>query len=169
MSEHARKKFLARSRLIQVIREVLLQNDFIEVETPVLQSKPSGALARPFRTYHEALNLDVYLRIAPETYLKRLIVGGFNRVFEFARCFRNEGISADHLQDFTMLEYYAAYWNYDDNMRFTEKMIQDVMDRVTGSRIVTVDGREIDFSGLLAACDLPRIDSARYRHRSGPV
>lgn len=147
MSEHARSKFLARSRLIQVIREILLDNGFIEVETPVLQSKPSGALARPFRTYHEALNLDVYLRIAPETYLKRLLVGGFNRVFEFARCFRNEGMSADHLQDFTMLEYYAAYWNYEDNMRFTETLIHDVMQSVIGSQVVTADGKEIDFSG----------------------
>lgn len=147
MSEHARKKFVARSRLIQVIREILLQNGFIEVETPVLQSKASGALARPFRTWHEALNLDVFLRIAPETYLKRLIVGGFTRVFEFARCFRNEGISADHLQDFTMLEYYAAYWNFEDNMRFTENLIHDVMDRVIGSQVVTADGCAIDFSG----------------------
>lgn len=147
MSEHARAKFLAKSRLIQVIRDVLLKHDFIEVETPVLQYKPSGAMARPFRTYHEALNMDVYLRIAPETYLKRLLVGGYNRVFEFARCFRNEGISADHLQDFTMLEYYVAYWNYEDNMRFTEKLIQEAMETVTGSTKVVVGGQEINFGG----------------------
>jgi len=147
MSDHARKKFLAKSKLIQTIREILLENKFMEVETPVLQAKPSGALARPFKTHHEALNLDVYLRIAPETYLKRLIIGGFTRVFEFARCFRNEGISADHLQDFTMLEYYVAYWNYEDNMRFTEKLFHDVMDKVTGSTVVMVDGVEIDFGG----------------------
>ncbi|MCD4655725.1 lysine--tRNA ligase [bacterium] len=147
MSEHARKKFLAKSKLIQTIREILLKNEFVEVETPVLQTKPSGALARPFKTYHEALNLDVYLRIAPETYLKRLIVGGFTRVFEFARCFRNEGISADHLQDFTMLEYYVAYWNYEDNMRFTEDLFQKIMEKIIGSTVVTVDGQEIDFGG----------------------
>jgi lysyl-tRNA synthetase, class II len=147
MSDHARKKFLARSALIQTIRETLLQNDFVEVETPVLQCKPSGALARPFRTYHEALNMDVYLRIAPETWLKRLVVGGYPRVFEFARCFRNEGISADHLQDFTMLEYYVAYWNYDDNMRFTESLFQNVMMRVIGTTTVMFENREIDFSG----------------------
>lgn len=147
MSDHARRKFLAKSRLIQKIREILLNHGFVEVETPVLQAKPSGALARPFKTYHEALNLDVYLRIAPETYLKRLIVGGFTRVFEFARCFRNEGISADHLQDFTMLEYYAAYWNYEDNMRFTETLIQAVMGDVIGSTSVEFEGKTIDFSG----------------------
>ncbi|MBN1295771.1 lysine--tRNA ligase [bacterium] len=147
MSDHSRSKFLAKSRLIQTIRTVLLSHDFIEVETPVLQAKPSGALARPFRTYHEALNQDVYLRIAPETYLKRLLVGGFTRVFEFARCFRNEGISADHLQDFTMLEYYAAYWNYEDNMRFTEELIQSVMQDVIGTMSVVVAGETIDFSG----------------------
>lgn len=147
MSDHARTKFMAKSRLIQVIREILLRNAFVEVETPVLQCKPSGAMARPFRTYHEALNMDVYLRIAPETYLKRLLVGGYNRVFEFARCFRNEGISADHLQDFTMLEYYAAYWNYEDNMRFTEQLVQETMQVVTGSTKVIVEGREIDFGG----------------------
>lgn len=147
MSDHARKKFLARSALIQTIRDILLQNSFVEVETPVLQCKPSGALARPFKTYHEALNMDVYLRIAPETWLKRLIVGGYTRVFEFARCFRNEGISADHLQDFTMLEYYVAYWNYDDNMRFTEILFQNVMMKVIGTTTVMFENREIDFSG----------------------
>lgn len=147
MSEHARTKFIAKSRLIQSIRETLIENEFIEVETPVLQAKPSGALAKPFKTHHEALGLDVFMRIAPETYLKRLIVGGFNRVFEFARCFRNEGISADHLQDFTMLEYYVAYWNYEDNMRFTETLFEKIMMDVIGSTVVTVDGQEIDFAG----------------------
>ncbi len=147
MSGHARKKFLIKSRLIQIIREILLEHGFVEVETPVLQSKPSGALARPFKTYHEALNMDVYLRIAPETYLKRLIVGGFTRVFEFARCFRNEGISPEHLQDFTMLEYYAAYWNYEDNIVFTEKLFQELLDRIQGSRKIAVGGNELDFSG----------------------
>lgn len=147
MSDHARKKFIARSRLIQSIRQFLLENAFIEVETPVLQSKPSGALARPFVTYHEALNQDVYLRIAPETYLKRLIVGGYTRVFEFARCFRNEGISQDHLQDFTMLEYYAAYWNFEDNMLFTEQLVHRMLDEINGSQRIQVGEEWIDFSG----------------------
>jgi lysyl-tRNA synthetase, class II len=147
MSEHARKKFLAKSKLIQTIREMLLKNGFIEVETPVLQARPSGAAARPFMTHHNTLDMDVALRIAPETYLKRLIVGGFTRVFEFARCFRNEGISPDHLQDFTMLEYYVAYWSYRENMAFTENLIHHVLDQITGSQKVMVGGREIDFSG----------------------
>jgi lysyl-tRNA synthetase class 2 len=147
MSEHARKKFLAKSKLIQVIRSILLEHGFVEVETPVLQPKPSGALARPFVTHHKALDLDVYLRIAPETYLKRLLVGGFNRIFEFARCFRNEGVSPDHLQDFTMLEYYVAYWNYEDNMSFTEMLIQRVLDDVMDSQKITFGDDVIDFSG----------------------
>lgn len=147
MSDQSRMKFTAKSRLIQTIREILLRNKFIEVETPVLQAKPSGALAKPFKTFHEALNLDVFLRIAPETYLKRLIVGGFTRVFEFARCFRNEGISQDHLQDFTMLEYYVAYWNYEDNMTFTENLIHETLDKVAGSQQVSIAGETFDFSG----------------------
>ncbi len=147
MSEHARKKFLAKSKMIQVIRNLLLENDFIEVETPVLQTKASGALAKPFLTHHQALDQDVFMRIAPETYLKRLVVGGYNRVFEFARCFRNEGISPEHLQDFTMLEYYVAYWNYEDNMVFTETLIHTVLDEIYGSQQVTVGDDTIDFSG----------------------
>ncbi|RME03836.1 MAG: lysine--tRNA ligase [Planctomycetota bacterium] len=123
MSAATRERFLFRSRLVQVIRRFLEDHHFLEVETPVLINKPSGALATPFRTHHNALDIDVYLRIAPETYLKRLIVGGFDRIFEFARCFRNEGMDPTHLQDFTMLEYYCAYWNYEDNMKFTEKLM----------------------------------------------
>ncbi len=147
MSEESRKKFLARTRFIQTIRDLLLGNGFVEVETPILQSKPSGALARPFKTHHQALDIDVYLRIAPETYLKRLIVGGFNRVFEFARCFRNEGISADHLQDFTMLEYYAAYWNFEDNMAFTEELFHHVLQAIAGTTTIRVGQDDLDFSG----------------------
>lgn len=147
MSEHSRTKFITKSRLIQSLREILIGNGFIEVETPVLQPKPSGALARPFVTHHETLGMDVYLRIAPETYLKRLLVGGFTRVFEFARCFRNEGISPEHLQDFTMLEYYAAYWNYQDNMAFTEEIFHRILDAAAGEQVIKVDGERLDFSG----------------------
>ncbi len=147
MSEQAREKFLARSRLIQTIRDILLDNGFIEVETPVLQAKPSGASARPFITHHNALDMDVALRIAPETYLKRLLVGGFTRVFEFARCFRNEGISPDHLQDFTMLEYYVAYWSYAENMQFTEELFHRVLDAILGTQQVQIGEETIDFSG----------------------
>jgi lysyl-tRNA synthetase, class II len=147
MSAHSRDKFLTKSKMIQSIRDVLTGNGFIEVETPVLQPKPSGAMARPFVTHHETLDMDIYMRIAPETYLKRLIVGGFTRVFEFARCFRNEGISPEHLQDFTMLEYYAAYWNFEDNMAFTEALFHHVLDDIAGEQKITVDKETLDFSG----------------------
>lgn len=103
-------------------------------------------LTKPFMSHHEALDIDVYMRIAPETYLKRLIVGGFTKVFEFARCFRNEDISPTHLQDFTMIECYCAYWNYRDNMKFTKNMILEVINKVFGTTKITIEGMEIDFS-----------------------
>lgn len=146
MSSETRERFLFRSKLIKTIRKFLEDNSFLEVETPILQSKPSGALAKPFITHHNTLDLDVYLRIAPETYLKRLIVGGFTNIFEFARCFRNEGISANHLQDFTMLEGYSAYWNYQDNMKFLKKMIQNLIEKMFGKLIITIEDKEVDFS-----------------------
>ncbi len=146
-NEKSREVFKLRTRLIRTIRDFLDAHDFFEVETPVLQNKPSGALARPFTARHNALGIDVYLRIAPETYLKRCVVGGFERVYEFARCFRNEGIDASHLQDFTMLEYYAAFWNYEDNMRFTQRLFQHFLGVVLGSEKVTFRGNDIDFSG----------------------
>jgi lysyl-tRNA synthetase class 2 len=139
-------RFRLRSAFVRETRRHLEENGFEEVETPVLMSKPSGALARPFRTHHEALDLDVYLRIAPETYLKRLVVGGYERVYEFARCFRNEGMDPSHLQDFTMLEWYAAYWNYEDNMRYTESLLREVLGRLFGAGPLTVRGRKVDLS-----------------------
>jgi lysyl-tRNA synthetase class 2 len=146
MSRETKERFLLKSAIVREIRRYLEDNSFIEVETPVLQPKPSGALAKPFKSHHEALDIDVYLRIAPETYLKRLIVGGFTKVFEFARCFRNEGISPTHLQDFTMIECYAAYWNYKDNMTFVRNMILDVINKVFGTTKLTIEGNEIDFA-----------------------
>lgn len=146
VNEESRKRFKVRRDMIREIRNCLEENGFIEVETPILQARPSGALARPFITHHNSLDLDVYLRIAPETYLKRLIVGGYDRVFEFARCFRNEGISTAHLQEFLMLEFYAAYWNYEDNMNFTERMLTDALEKVLGTRTVEYMGQTIDFS-----------------------
>ncbi len=146
VNEESRKRFKVRRDMIREIRNYLEENGFIEVETPILQAKPSGALARPFITHHNSLDLDVYLRIAPETYLKRLIVGGYDRVFEFARCFRNEGISTAHLQEFLMLEFYAAYWNYEDNMNFTERMLTDALEKVLGTRKIEYMGQTIDFS-----------------------
>ncbi|MEZ6195046.1 MAG: lysine--tRNA ligase [Planctomycetota bacterium] len=176
MNRESMDRFLLRSRLIKEIRSYLEDHAFVEVETPILATKASGAAARPFVSHHNALDIDVFLRIAPETYLKRLIVGGFDRVFEFARCFRNEGMDPSHLQDFTMLEYYAAWWNYEDNMDFTEKLVQEVLRRLFGRLDIEIAGRTIDFSGrwprvafrdlLLADCGIdidehPDADSLR--------
>lgn len=147
MSYEIRNRFLLKAMIIKEIRGYLEDNEFIEVETPALQTKPSGGLAKPFKSHHEALDIDIYMRIAPETYLKRLIIGGFTKVFECARCFRNEGISPTHLQDFTMIECYSAYWNYRDNMTFTKNMILRVLDKVFGTTKVIIEGTEVDFSG----------------------
>jgi lysyl-tRNA synthetase class 2 len=140
-------RFRLRSAFVRETRRHLEENGFEEVETPVLVNKPSGALARPFATHHEALDMDVFLRIAPETYLKRLVVGGYERVYEFARCFRNEGMDPSHLQDFTMLEWYAAFWNFEDNMRYTESLLREVLGRLFGGGPLTVRGRKVDLSG----------------------
>jgi lysyl-tRNA synthetase class 2 len=140
-------RFRLRSAFVRETRRHLEANGFEEVETPVLVTKPSGALARPFRTHHNALDLEVFLRIAPETYLKRLVVGGYERVYEFARCFRNEGMDPSHLQDFTMLEWYAAWWNFEDNMRYTEGLLREVLGRLLGAGPLEVRGRRIDLSG----------------------
>nr|HPO50943.1 OB-fold nucleic acid binding domain-containing protein [Spirochaetota bacterium] len=136
MNNETKERFKKRIKIINTIRNYLNQNDFLEVETPTLQTKPCGALAKPFKTHHNALDIDMYLRISPETYLKRCIAGGFDRVYEFARCFRNEGMDPSHLQDFTLLEYYAAYWNYVDNMDFTENLIKHLLMEVNGSLIL---------------------------------
>ncbi len=146
MSQDTRQRFLLKSEIIRHLRRYLEDTGYIEVETPVLQSKPSGALAKPFKSHHEALDIEIYMRIAPETYLKRLVVGGFTKVFEFARCFRNEGVSPTHLQDFTMVECYSAYWNYRDNMIFTRNMLLDVLLKVFGTTKIMIDGKEINFS-----------------------
>ena len=140
-----RRRFLFKSQLVREIRRYLEDNGYIEIETPVLIDHPSGATARPFVAHHNALDMDVYLRIAPETYLKRAIVGGFTKVFEFARCFRNEGMDTTHLQDFTMLEGYCAYYNYRDNMRFLQDMLQTVITKIRGSAVISINGTEIDF------------------------
>ncbi|MEW6236927.1 MAG: lysine--tRNA ligase [Candidatus Omnitrophota bacterium] len=146
VNEDSRRRFRTRREVIRAIRRTLEDNNFIEVETPILQAKPSGAMAKPFLTHHHALDIDLYMRIAPETYLKRLIVGGYDRVFEFAHCFRNEGISTAHLQEFLMLEYYAAYWNYQDNMDFTERLLTSTLEKVLGSLTFEYLGKMIDFS-----------------------
>ncbi|MGA2507528.1 MAG: lysine--tRNA ligase [Chitinispirillaceae bacterium] len=143
----SRERFKKRTQIIKTIRDFLDANGFLEIDTPVLTNKASGALARPFVTHNNALAIDVYLRIAPETYLKRAIAGGFDRVYEFARSFRNEGVDASHLPDFTLLEYYCAYWNYIDNMNFTEKLFKHLLRTMTGGLKLTYENSTINFDG----------------------
>jgi lysyl-tRNA synthetase class 2 len=142
----SRDVFVARSRIISAVRRFFEDNDFIEVETPMMQPIPGGATARPFVTHHNTLDLDLYLRIAPELYLKRLIVGGFERVFEVNRNFRNEGISTRHNPEFTMLEFYWAYADYEVLMDFTEALICAVAEEVMGKLQFQWGEHEIDFS-----------------------
>jgi len=144
--EAARKRFIARSRAVSSIRDFMVSHDFLEVETPMLHPIPGGANARPFVTHHNALEQEMFLRIAPELFLKRLLVGGFERVFEINRNFRNEGISVRHNPEFTMMEFYAAYWNYHDLMGFTEALIRDVAMKAVGSLALTYGGRAVDLS-----------------------
>jgi lysyl-tRNA synthetase, class II len=140
------QRFRLRTQLINTIRGYLNEDGFEEVETPILINKASGALANPFVTHHRALDIDFYLRIAPETYLKRLIVAGYTKVYEFAKCFRNEGMDPSHLQEFTMLEYYCAYWNYEDNMRYTEQLMAHLLEQLFGTTTVHYQGVEMDFT-----------------------
>jgi lysyl-tRNA synthetase class 2 len=137
MSEDSRRVFYARSKIINVMRQYFTDRDFMEVETPMLQVIPGGATARPFVTHHNALGIDMYLRIAPELFLKRLVVGGFERVFEINRNFRNEGLSTRHNPEFTMVEFYQAYADYNDLMDLTEEMVRTITDKVLGTTIVT--------------------------------
>ncbi|MEN9689007.1 MAG: Lysine--tRNA ligase, partial [Pseudomonadota bacterium] len=142
----SRQRFVARSKAVSGIRDFMVQHDFLEVETPMLHPIPGGANARPFETHHNALDQEMFLRIAPELYLKRLLVGGFERVFEINRNFRNEGISVRHNPEFTMMEFYAAYWNYQDLMQFTEALIRDAADKAVGTLLLTYDGKPVDLS-----------------------
>ena len=144
--ETTRKRFVARSKAVSGIREFMVANGFLEVETPMLHPIPGGANAKPFKTHHNALDQEMFLRIAPELYLKRLIVGGFERVFEINRSYRNEGISVRHNPEFTMMEFYAAYWNYLDVMDYTETIIRDVAKKATGSLELTYNNKPVDLS-----------------------
>ncbi len=146
MNDEVREIFLKRNKIVSLIRESLDNEGFIEVETPMMHPIPSGANAKPFITHHNALDMDLYLRIAPELYLKRLVVGGFDRVYEINRNFRNEGISTQHNPEFTMIEFYWAYRTYEDLMEFTEKMLSNIALKVTGSYLVKYQGKEIDFT-----------------------
>ena len=140
-----REIFVKRSRLISEMRKFLEDEGYLEVETPMMQPVPGGAVARPFETFHEALGIPLYLRIAPELYLKRLVVGGFDRVFEINRNFRNEGISTQHNPEFTMLEFYQAYSDYNDLMALSERMLTSVVRSVAGDTKVEFRGETIDF------------------------
>lgn len=146
-NDDSKKKFLLRSKFIRELRNYLDNKGYIEIETPILNNKASGATAKPFITHHNALDIDLYLRIAPETYLKRAVVGGFTKVFEIARCFRNEGMDATHLQDFTMIEGYGAYLNYKDNMVFLREMLQTIIMNLFGTLEIKIGGADVDLSG----------------------
>ena len=144
--ESARKRFVARSRAVSGIRDFMVQHGFLEVETPMLHAIPGGANAKPFETHHNALDQQMFLRIAPELYLKRLLVGGFERVFEINRNFRNEGISVRHNPEFTMMEFYAAYWNYQDLMDFTEELVRDAAMKASGTLQLSYAGKPVDLA-----------------------
>ncbi len=146
VNENSRKVFQQRSKIIDFIRHFLVQHDFMEVETPMMQVIPGGATARPFVTHHHSLDQQMYLRVAPELYLKRLVVGGFERVFEINRSFRNEGLSPRHNPEFTMLEFYQAYADYRDLMDLTEDMLRKLCEAVLGTPMVHYQGADYDFS-----------------------
>ncbi|HJL69476.1 MAG TPA: amino acid--tRNA ligase-related protein, partial [Anaerolineales bacterium] len=145
VNEPVREIFRARARVVWALRAFLDEHDFLEVETPVLQPIYGGAAARPFSTHHNQLHQDLFLRISFELYLKRLLVGGFERVYEIGRDFRNEGVSLTHNPEFTQLEFYCAYADYQDVMRLTEQMVAYVAQQVTGGTTVTYQGQQLDF------------------------
>lgn len=146
VNETSRRVFQIRSQLIEAVRHFLVEHQFIEVETPMMQIIPGGAAARPFKTFHNALDLEMYLRIAPELYLKRLVVGGFERVFEINRNFRNEGLSTRHNPEFTMLEFYQAYADYHDLMDLTEQLFHYLAERVLGKPQLVYQGETYDLT-----------------------
>jgi lysyl-tRNA synthetase class 2 len=155
-NEESRLVFVQRSKVIQAIRDFMLNRHYLEVETPMMHPIPGGASARPFVTHHNALDMQLFLRIAPELYLKRLIVGGFDKVFEINRNFRNEGMSTRHNPEFTMLEFYVAYRTHEYLMAFTEEMLRNVADTVHGKSTLSYQGREIDFAKPFARLTIPQ-------------
>ncbi len=146
VNEKARQVFIRRAKIIDYIRRYFVERDFIEVETPMMHVIPGGAVAKPFVTHHNALGMNLYLRVAPELHLKRLVVGGFERVFEINRNFRNEGISVRHNPEFTMLEYYQAYATYEDLMALTEDLVSSLVTELYGTSVITFNGQEINFA-----------------------
>lgn len=161
-NEEARRVFTIRSKVIQAIREFLVMRDYLEVETPMMHTIPGGATARPFTTHHNALDMALYLRIAPELYLKRLVVGGMEKVFEINRNFRNEGISTRHNPEFTMLEFYEAYQDYTYLMDLTESMLREVATKVLGTTRMTYQAREIDLSQPFARLTITQAIQKHY-------
>jgi lysyl-tRNA synthetase class 2 len=154
MNPEVREIFNIRSKLITGIRQFLLEKNFMEVETPMMHPIPGGAVARPFITHHNVLSTDLYLRIAPELYLKRLVVGGFERVFELNRSFRNEGVSTRHNPEFTMLEFYQAYATYENLMALTETLISQLAQTILGAHIITYQDQSVDLTPPFARMTL---------------
>jgi len=176
MNADTRRIFKIRSQMTQAIRDFFLRHDYLEVETPMMQPIAGGAEATPFATHHNALDMDLYLRIAPELYLKRLVVGGFERVFEINRNFRNEGVSTQHNPEFTMLEFYQAYATHDDLMTLTEQLFAEVLQKVLGTTAITYQGHSIDFQGPWKRLPLARaleelggLDPALLNDRDGLI
>jgi len=162
-NKEIKEKFILRSKIISEIRKFLEKEGFLEVETPILQPLYGGGRAKPFKTYLEALDINLYLRISPELYLKRLLVGGFEKVFEIGKCFRNEGVDRFHNPDFTMLEFYWAFKDYKDIMKFTERMIFSLVKKIFKKTKINYQGKEIDFS-----LPWPRIEfEALFRKETG--
>ncbi len=161
-NEDARRTFIIRSKVIQTMREFFTVRGYLEVETPMMHPIPGGANAKPFVTHHNALDMQLYLRIAPELYLKRLVVGGLEKVFEINRNFRNEGISTRHNPEFTMVEFYEAYRDYRYLMDFTEAMFRDVAQKVLGTTTVPYQGHQIDLAAPFAR--LTALDAVRHYH-----
>jgi len=147
MNQEVKLRFEKRSQIVSVLRNLFEKNEFMEVETPVLQSVPGGALAKPFTTHHNALDIDLFLRIAPELFLKKLLVGGFKKVFEIGKSFRNEGIDPKHNPEFTTVEWYAAYWDEEDMMEFTEKFFKDLVKKIAKKNEIEYQGKTISFNG----------------------
>lgn len=146
VNEKSRNTFYVRSKIIEAMREFLCQKEFLEVETPMMHVIPGGAAAKPFKTHHNALDMELFLRIAPELYLKRLVVGGFERVFEINRNFRNEGLSTRHNPEFTMIEFYQAFADYRDLMDLTEEMLRFIANKVLGTTVIAYQGAEYDLN-----------------------
>ena len=145
MNEETRRVFLGRSKLYAFIHSFLGENGFLEVETPILQNAVCGASAKPFYTHHNALDMDCNLRIAPETYLKQCVAAGYDRVYEIAKCFRNEGMDCEHLQEFTQVEWYVSYWNFEDNIKFYQLFIKSLLNELIGTTKVVYQGNVVDF------------------------